>query len=232
MKAQKKLIAAQARAEFFTDLMSHDINNLHQGIMIGLELLLTNEDFPYQFREQVQSALDHVERSVSLISNVRRFSRISESPTKPMDIRQALEHSKVTITNSFPLKNIKINLDAKHEYCTVVGNEFIFDLFYNILHNSAKFDPKDDVVINIQVGPSEDDGIVEIKITDYGPGIPNGRKETILTRFKDRETKGSGLGLAIVQQIVDQYDGKIWIEDRIKDEPKSGTSFIIHLHRA
>ena len=232
IKAQEKLKAAQARAEFFTDLMSHDINNLHQGIMIGLELLLFDKDFPFQFQEQVQSALTNLERSVFLIRNVRRFSGISESPIVPIDIREPLVAAEVVIRDSFPFKNVIINFDGKQEYCTVVGNEFIFDLFYNILHNSVKFNPNADVAINIQVGPSEDERIVEIKITDHGPGISNSRKEKILTRFKDRETKGSGLGLAIVQQIVDQYDGKIWIEDRIRGEPKSGTSFIIHFHRA
>ncbi|MHA2426280.1 MAG: PAS domain S-box protein, partial [Candidatus Thorarchaeota archaeon] len=43
VKAEDALREARARAEFFTDLMAHDLNNIHQGVMASLELLLSDD---------------------------------------------------------------------------------------------------------------------------------------------------------------------------------------------
>ncbi len=231
MLAQEKLESAQAQAEFFTDLMGHDINNLHQGIMIGLELLLIDREFPEKYRAQVQTALTQLERSVSLINNVRRFSGISGSPIEKVNLLEAIEKVRPAIIGTFPNKHIRIDIDEQQSNIIVLGNEFIFDLFYNIFHNSVKFNPNKSVLISVQVRLVED-ATIEIRITDYGSGIPDSRKDKVFTRYLDRDIKGSGLGLTIVKQIVNQFGGKIWIEDRIKGDSTSGTTIIIHLHGA
>jgi signal transduction histidine kinase len=54
-----------------------------------------------------------------------------------------------------------------------------------------------------------------------GRGIPADKLEIIFERFQqvdlsDSRTKGgSGLGLAICRQIVEQHQGKIWVESQL-----------------
>jgi signal transduction histidine kinase len=36
-----------------------------------------------------------------------------------------------------------------------------------------------------------------------------------------------GLGLSLVKKTIDRYNGKIWVEDRIKGDHTKGTNFII-----
>lgn len=38
-----------------------------------------------------------------------------------------------------------------------------------------------------------------------------------------------GLGLLLVKKIIDLYNGKIWVENRIKDDFSQGSKFIIDL---
>ena len=36
-----------------------------------------------------------------------------------------------------------------------------------------------------------------------------------------------GLGLALVKKIIDNYNGKIWVEDRVKGDHSKGSNFVL-----
>ena len=44
---------------------------------------------------------------------------------------------------------------------------------------------------------------------------------------KEKESKGMGIGLTLVKTIMDSYNGKIWIEDRVKGDYTQGSNFIL-----
>lgn len=71
---------------------------------------------------------------------------------------------------------------------------------------------------------------VRFTAADTGPGIPDGEKERVFTRFfrsdqsrTDREHYG--LGLCIAKEIVELHGGSIWIEDT----PGGGATFVVEL---
>ena len=66
MSAKDEMQMAWARAELFNDLMAHDLNNVHQGLLTTLELLLIDDSFPEKYRERAESALSQVQRSLDL----------------------------------------------------------------------------------------------------------------------------------------------------------------------
>jgi two-component system nitrogen regulation sensor histidine kinase GlnL len=51
--------------------------------------------------------------------------------------------------------------------------------------------------------------MVQVTVTDDGPGIPADVLEKIFSPFFTTKPQGSGLGLAIVRKIVDAHDGRI-----------------------
>jgi len=43
----------------------------------------------------------------------------------------------------------------------------------------------------------------------------------------DKSTHGMGLGLSLVKKIIQKYEGKVWVENRVKDDCSKGSNFII-----
>ena len=41
-----------------------------------------------------------------------------------------------------------------------------------------------------------------------------------------------GIGLSLVKRIIDDYRGKIWVENRVREDFSLGSNFIIQLHKA
>ena len=69
----------------------------------------------------------------------------------------------------------------------------------------------------------------KFEFIDNGIGVSDDRKEIIFKRG-NRELKGSkgmGLGLSLVSKILSIFNGKIWVEDKIKGDYTKGSNFII-----
>ena len=111
----------------------------------------------------------------------------------------------------------------------MLGCQFLLDVFYNLLHNAVKADVNEPVILEIKAEPSQDGTSLQVSVTDRGPGIPDSKKTTILSRLGDERTIRSGIGLTLVQQIIDRCLGKIWIEDRVKGNHSEGARFVMLL---
>ena len=74
---------------------------------------------------------------------------------------------------------------------------------------------------------------IEIKIKDYGPGIPEEDIEKIFTRFyridkaRSRQSGGSGLGLSIAKELA----SKNQIDIQVKSKEGVGTEFILKVRK-
>jgi two-component system, NtrC family, sensor kinase len=77
----------------------------------------------------------------------------------------------------------------------------------------------------IQVAATCVDGIVEVRVSDDGVGIPAADLSRIFDPFFTRSRDGTGLGLTIVRRIIDQHHGSIDVDS----EPGAGTTFILTL---
>ncbi len=232
---QKKAIEdtrnARARAELFNDLMAHDLNNINQGIMASLELILLRGEIPEPIREPLESALDQVKRGVALISNVRKFSKIDREPSDlaPLDIHPALVAASDMVMDSFPERVFDIDIQLSEGQYEVLADEFLQDAFYNILHNSAKHDEQEKISIEISASLDKTSGYVDIIFDDHGPGIQDSLKMRILSRLYETGSQGSGLGLTLIQRIAQRYKGHVLVNDRVENEPEKGARVIIRI---
>jgi two-component system nitrogen regulation sensor histidine kinase GlnL len=67
--------------------------------------------------------------------------------------------------------------------------------------------------------------MVQIEVSDDGPGVPADVMDRIFSPFFTTKPQGSGLGLAIVRKIVDAHDGRIDVSARAE----GGTRFRVTL---
>ncbi|MEO2168405.1 MAG: HAMP domain-containing sensor histidine kinase [bacterium] len=73
----------------------------------------------------------------------------------------------------------------------------------------------------VQVSMHVSDESLEIRVFDTGQGISNEDTETIFESFHQIRTSqtegigGVGLGLYVVRQVVNDFDGKIWVDSQV-----------------
>ena len=97
-------------------------------------------------------------------------------------------------------------------------------VFNNLLSNAFKFTPKEGTVM---VSILRKKGVVEIRISDTGSGIPQSQLAHIFERFYQADNatgvslSGSGIGLSLTQEIIMQHKGQI----EVKSELGVGTTF-------
>jgi two-component system, sensor histidine kinase and response regulator len=80
----------------------------------------------------------------------------------------------------------------------------------NLVANALKFTPRGGRVV---VRVAREAGHIVLEISDTGPGIPAGERESIFDRYKQgsrgRAAGGAGLGLAIARGIAEAHQGTV-----------------------
>jgi signal transduction histidine kinase len=113
-----------------------------------------------------------------------------------------------------------------------VANELIDEIFINLVENSIKHSPPDKplVIDIVQSEVCEDrKEYHRISVEDNGPGVPDEVKEKLFARFYrgTTKTRGKGLGLYLIKTLVEDFNGKVWVEDRVPGDHSKGTKFVI-----
>ncbi|MFQ5975464.1 MAG: PAS domain S-box protein [Candidatus Hydrothermarchaeales archaeon] len=228
---EQQHIDAKNEAEFYIDLMGHDINNANTIALGLLDLILAESSklSENQFKH-ITKAFQAVRRSSNLIDNVRilQIAKATGKETfKIMDISFVLNDAIKEAKALHIEKDIKVNYKPKE--ALIYTDDLVKDLFLNLIDNAAKYDRSDNVSIEIGVEDLGDSWKINIK--DHGMGIPDDMKEVIFTRFQriDEGVRGSGIGLHLVKTLVDKYKGNVWVEDRIKGDHSKGSIFYVTL---
>ena len=229
-QTRRKLMEASARAEFFNDLMAHDLNNIHQGVLMSLELILMSEGITPDAHDKAEAAYEQIRKSIGLISSVRKLSNIELHTPELIetDVNLVASEAIRLVKHAFPEKKPEIEISFDRHEIMVMADEFLIDAFYNLIHNSMKVS---DSIPEIQITAklSETDGFINIAIADKGPGISDDRKDMLFTRLDTGRTLGSGIGLTLVKRIMERYYGTVWIEDRIPEDYTKGAKIVLQL---
>ncbi|MDD1678738.1 MAG: ATP-binding protein [Methanomicrobiales archaeon] len=215
---QEKLVAAMTRADisneraekardeanFYLDIMTHDINNVNQA-SLGY-LMLLNEPEESSQDDLIRKLENTVHKSSEIIGQVSVIRRIREkdAPLKRIDldriIRDVVHHY----------------ADARIVYkgttLLVHADELIPEIFMNLVGNAIKFGGSENTItIDVQSRGDE----VEITVRDTGQGIPDALKPVLFQKYRRGTTakSGKGLGLYIVRMLVERYGGRVWVED-------------------
>ena len=235
---ERQVVAANEIA-LLNDLMTHDINNFNQGIMGYIELLLQDKHLDDNQRRYAERALLQVRNNARLIDNIRKLAKIrmmSDSDFTPMDVQKAVAEAIDNVTKATTDRKVTIVSALTPNTHYVMANQFIDDLFLDIISNAVKFDISKRVRVDVTISDettSQGDFWI-VSVVDRGRGIPDDRKKVVFERFATGMTgiKGFGLGLSIVSSVVDKVGGRIWVEDRIKGDYSRGTVFRIALPKA
>jgi len=100
-------------------------------------------------------------------------------------------------------------------------------LMLNLISNALKYHGEER--LQISIGVKEEAASWEFYVKDNGIGIDKMFSEKIFILFQRLHSKseysGTGIGLAICKKIVEQHNGRIWVES----EAGKGSSFYFSL---
>ncbi|HEX9709045.1 MAG TPA: PAS domain-containing sensor histidine kinase [Candidatus Thermoplasmatota archaeon] len=241
-RAERELTQAKELAEFFLDLITHDISNINQGIRGFGELLRADAAAsPERRQKYAERVLGQVDRSNALITNIKKISALrwswSEAPEGTIDLEEAVRQAIAIALGSFPDRRVEINLHNFAGSFEARADYLATELFYNLVHNAVKYTPGEEARVDVEIRPLPS-GSALVTVSDRGPGIPDEAKESLLTRIApDRRAKmpsgyHSGTGLTLVRLIAERFGWKVWAENRVRGDFQQGTSFCVEVAAA
>jgi two-component system NtrC family sensor kinase len=193
--------------------VAHEIGN-PIGIVLGYVGLMRNDAI--READRLEYA-DRIESEVTRISRIIRqlldFSRPVQGNREEVSIHRMI-HDAVEMMAPQPLVRhleMKMSLAATQDMVLVDPGQFK-QVLLNIIINAADAisdnGASDGFLI---ISTQNNDGEVELRLTDNGPGIPEQELPKIFDPFYTTKEpgKGTGLGLSVCHSIVEGWGGKI-----------------------
>lgn len=118
---------------------------------------------------------------------------------------------------------------VKPLYYVHADPERIREVVTNLFDNAVKYTESG----SVSIGLTGNNDVVQLSITDTGPGIPASDIPHLFQKFyrvdssATRTIGGTGLGLFICAKIIELYNGRIWVESTLG----KGSTFYINLPR-
>lgn len=231
-KLEHDAIEAKEQAELYIDLLSHDISNMNTAIRGYMELALEKMNIEQKNVKYFNKPIEIIEASNRLIENVRKIQQVESHEARHglIDLGWLLEDVRSEAEKQ-PGREVKINYKTTIKKF-VTASELLRDVFDNILNNAIKHSTGP-IEISISLTKMFETGreYYKVSIEDDGPGIPDDMKSKLFQRKQGgrSRTAGSGLGLFLVKKLVEDFNGRVWVEDRISGDFTQGARFVVML---
>jgi PAS domain S-box-containing protein len=204
--------------------IAHELNNPLTSVVTFSKLLssiMQKEPFPEhrlpELRKYVTYLQGETERCASISRTLLDFSRQTKIDIKGNDINAILEKTIAILKHRADLDKIEIRTQCApklpHASCDFSRLQ---QVFINILWNAIEAMPQGGLLtVATNLDPTEQ--MIEVHITDTGPGIPEENLERIFEPFftTKEEGKGVGLGLSMAYGIIRQHHGEIHIQSKV-----------------
>jgi two-component system nitrogen regulation sensor histidine kinase GlnL len=196
--------------------LAHEINNPLSGIRGAAQLLQKALDRP-EWTEYTEVIINEVDRLQLLTSKM--LGPASKLQRKPVNILEVIEHIRKVVVAAEP-ERITIQRDYDPSIPELMADrDLLIQAFLNIVRNAVQaIDGTGEITLRTRVGRQFTIGqithplVVQIDITDSGPGIPRDLGETIFLPMITSKAEGSGLGLPIAQEIISRHGGTIHLQ--------------------
>jgi len=131
-----------------------------------------------------------------------------------VNLNELIEERIAALSGIAYRRRVELELEAPEVSPPIRGRrEGFISLVDNLLENATKYSPPGGKVL---VRISAADSLVELTVSDSGPGISPGLRDRVFERFyraPDQAVTGSGLGLAIVRSVAESANAQVELED-------------------
>ena len=178
----------------------------------------------------IRTALERIgeqsDRAQQIVGRLREFVRKGEVARRLEDLPKAIEEvnaiALVGVGRDFKIE-FRFDPEASQAWMDKVQ---VQQVLFNLMRNAVE--AMSDCECRVLTIATEGQGeLVEVSISDTGPGLPEHVRQRIFQPFVTTKPEGMGVGLSICRQIVQAHGGRLWAEDG----PNGGTVFRFSLPR-
>lgn len=227
-RAQEQLAQEKAKLERvnleldrFVYIASHDLRAPLRAISSFATFI--REDYEAALDDKGRDFLKEITRGAlkmsKLIDDLLILSRVSRINTaKELVAANALVVAALDRL-SVEIQQTRARVDVQPDMPLLLCDRFkMTEVFVNLIGNAIKFSrnagPHPEVTVRCKESPQG----LEFTVSDRGIGIEPDYHQQIFEMFtrlhSDKEYEGTGLGLYIVKRIVEEANGRIWVESR------------------
>lgn len=237
--------------ERFAADVSHEIKNPLSSIRSAIETLprIAIPERRDRLLGIINSDVKRLDRLITDISDASRIdaelSRVRPEPVTVVALLAILaEMHQTTRKEDAPILRLDVR-DQEPPLRAFAVEDRLVQVLRNLIGNAVSFSPPSGIIA-LHASAREVAGngpgtgsVVEITISDQGPGIPPGKLESVFDRFYSERPQTenfgqhSGLGLAISRQIIHALRGSLFAENIVDASGAiSGACFVVRLPRA
>lgn len=215
----------------FIHTISHDLRSPLTAIMGYVELLDRVgplNDHQKQFVRHVQNSAQNITALVNDLLDLGRIEAGFDTRKDEVSLEQILQFTLENLDRQISDKKLDFNVNVDPDLPALRGNPIrLRQMVDNLLVNAVKYTPDaGKVTVNLR----REDSQFIFEVSDTGVGIPATDQPHIFEKFyrasnAPKGTPGTGLGLAIVRSIVENHQGRIWLQSNVG----AGTKFVVVL---
>jgi signal transduction histidine kinase/CheY-like chemotaxis protein len=236
--AEQALLEADRRRNEFLAMLGHELRNPLAPIANAVQLLELLGEQVEQRNAAVQIIRRQTTHIARLVDDLLEVSRVTqghiELRKENILIASAVFSAIETVRPLVREREQMLHVDVAQDIDLVVDQARLIQILANLLNNASKYTQPGGRIEVRGRAIGDNDGCVEIVVSDNGPGIDADLLPRIFDVFSqgattlDRSRGGLGLGLALVKRLVELHGGKVLVESA---GPGKGTAFTIRLPR-
>ncbi|HET6468584.1 MAG TPA: ATP-binding protein, partial [Geminicoccaceae bacterium] len=223
--ANERLRELDRMKDDFLSTVTHELRTPLTAVRSLTEILHDNPDIELEQRQEFLALIiKESERLTRLINQLLDMAKIEagemELHIAPVDLARIVEEAVAATGQLFRDKGIAVEVHLPATMPPIPGDhDRLMQVLVNLLSNAAKFAPAR--TGRVQVGAEVRGDMVQVRVSDNGPGIAPEDLEVIYDKFRQvghtltGKPAGTGLGLAICRAIVERLGGRIWVESRL-----------------
>ena len=224
----------------FVANVSHELKTPVGALSLLAEAVQAADSDIVQVRHFTSRMQIEVKRLTAMISDLVALSQVQgDAPLRnsaPVEIASIIHEAVDATKIAAEQKSIEVVVADDVNVGRIFGDEAQLNVaLNNLLSNAIKYSPNG---TRVGVGARLNDDVIEISVTDQGPGIPETDLNRIFERFyrvdpaRSRDTGGTGLGLAIVKHVCANHGGDCVVWSQLGQGSTFTLRFPVYLNGA
>jgi len=227
-QAQDQLVQTEKLTSLgrFAAGIAHEVNNPLTSILLNGHLVAERLEDDDPLQEHLRLIVDETTRCGTIVKGLLDFSRQTPPQKVSADINEVAEKTLLLLKSQIIMQKVEVKIELEKNLPELqLDVNQMQQVFANMVLNALDAMPGGGR-LTFRTRMLAVEGMVEIRITDTGRGIPKEHISQIFDPFfTTKGTAGTGLGLSVSYGIVQRHGGTI----EVNSEPGKGTTMIIHL---